>query len=204
MPPRPTRRHSSPVAAKVLAQMTAARAALDADAAARRSREDELLREFAAAAGDAAAAAARRDSALADLEQRREAIVAAAAADAAATGARQAAALAGLNEFRTAEEIGALVGMNEKRVRAAIRAHRATAAPDSQPAQVVARGPLAADQPTAPPDVAASAAIPTGDDARHDEWVVPEHRTDLAGPPPAALASAPAETAEWGSGPGSQ
>jgi hypothetical protein len=42
-------------------------------------REDELLREFAAAAGDAATVAARRDTALADLDQRRQA---AAAADA--------------------------------------------------------------------------------------------------------------------------
>ena len=141
-PPRSTRRRSrggSPVAAQVLAQLTAARDQLDA-AADRRRREDELLREWATAAGDAAHTVARRDAALADLERQRQAVLDAAAAETAAADTRQAAALAELTRFRTAEEIGALVGMNEKRVRQIVRAHREACAETAKPAQPSAAG----------------------------------------------------------------
>lgn len=155
-PPRSTRRRSrggSPVAAQVLAQLTAARDQLDAAAADRRRREDELLREWATAAGDAADTVARRDAALADLERQRQAVLDAAAAETAAADTRQAAALAELTRFRTAEEIGALVGMNEKRVRQIVRAHREACAETAKPDQPSAAG---------APDAAAAVGEQTG------------------------------------------
>ena len=181
MPPHPAtgRRGRSPAAAQVLAQMTAARAALDADAATRRRREDELLGEFAAAVGDAAAAVARRDRALADLQQRREAVVAAAAADTVAAEARQAAALAGLNRFRTAEEIGAVVGMNEKRVRAAIRTHRAAAGHNSHPVEAGGRGVNGASESSDHHEISTYPVERSADDEPQLEAPVPERSNDL-------------------------
>jgi hypothetical protein len=173
-PPRSTRRRSrggSPVAAQVLAQLTAARDQLDAAAADRRRREDELLREWATAAGDAADTVARRDAALADLERQRQAVLDAAAAETATAQTRQAAALAELTRFRTAEEIGALVGMNEKRVRQIVRAHREACAETAKPAQPSAAGaPDAAarlvSRPAARPTaLGRSSSAPTGADS---------------------------------------
>ena len=148
-PPRSTRRRSrggSPVAARVLAQLTAARDQLDAAAGDRRRCEDELLREWATAAGDAADTVARRDAALADLERQRQAVLDAAAAETAAAETRQ-------TRFRTVEEIGALVGMNEKRVRQLVRAHREACAETARPDQPSAAG---------APDAAAAVGEQTG------------------------------------------
>lgn len=152
-----------------LARLTAARDNLDADLAAARLREDELLAEYVTIEATAAEVTTRRDTALAELDRKAQAVRAEADDALAAVEARRGEVLMRLSQRRSAEELHALVGLPLRRIRRVLQMHRQPADGDPAGVQAVAGrspGPAAASPagavtkpPTAPrsdPEDAAS------------------------------------------------
>jgi hypothetical protein len=119
-----------------LARLTAARDNLDADLAAARLREDELLAEYVTIEAAAAEVATRRDTALAELDRKAQAVRA--EADDAAVEARRGEVLMRLSQRRSGEELHALVGLPLRRIRRVLQMHRQLADGDPAGVQAVA------------------------------------------------------------------
>ena len=121
-----------------LARLTAARDNLDADLAAARLREDELLAEYVTIEAAAAEVATRRDTALAELDRKAQAVRAEADDALAAVEARRGEVLMRLSQRRSAEELHALVGLPLRRIRRVLQMHRQPADGDPAGVQAVA------------------------------------------------------------------
>jgi len=121
-----------------LARLTAARDNLDADLAAARLREDELLAEYVTIEATAAEATTRRDTALAELDRKAQAVRAEADDALAAAEARRGEVLMRLSQRRSAEELHALVGLPLRRIRRVLQMHRQPADGDPGGVQAVA------------------------------------------------------------------
>jgi hypothetical protein len=152
-----------------LARLTAARDNLDADLAAARLREDELLAEYVTIEATAAEVTTRRDTALAELDRKAQAVRAEADDALAAVEARRGEVLMRLSQRRSAEELHALVGLPLRRIRRVLQMHRQPADGDPAGVQAVAGrspGPAASPAgavtkpPTAPRSDPADAASP--------------------------------------------
>lgn len=134
-----------------LARLTAARDHLDAELAAARLREDELLAEYVTIETAAAGVITRRDTALAELDRKAQAVRDGADDELAAVEARRGEVLMHLSRRRSAEELHVLVGLPVRRIRKVLQMHRQPA--DGAPAMA---------QPVAihSPDRAAAAPVP--------------------------------------------
>jgi hypothetical protein len=121
-----------------LARLTAARDNLDADLAAARLREDELLAEYVTIEATAAEVTTRRDTALAELDRKAQAVRAEADDALAAAEARRGEVLMRLSQRRSAEELHALVGLPLRRIRRVLQMHRQPADGDPAGGQAVA------------------------------------------------------------------
>ena len=121
-----------------LARLTAARDNLDADLAAARLREDELLAEYVTIEATAAEVTTRRDTALAELDRKAQAVRAEADDALAAVEARRGEVLMRLSQRRSAEELHALVGLPLRRIRRVLQMHRQPADGDPAGVQAVA------------------------------------------------------------------
>ena len=133
-----------------LARLTAARDNLDADLAAARLREDELLAEYVTIEATAAEVATRRDTALAELDRKAQAVRAEADDALAAVEARRGEVLMRLSQRRSAEELHALVGLPLRRIRRVLQMHRQPADGDPAGVQAVAGAPPARRPPRRP------------------------------------------------------
>jgi hypothetical protein len=108
-------------AAALLAQLRQARDREDAKFADRRRQEDEALAAYAKAVVEERQIGEQADKKVAELEQRIATVREEQQRDQAAAVARQAAALTTLVKFRNAAQVGEVVGLSAKRVRALTR-----------------------------------------------------------------------------------
>lgn len=146
--PRSGSRRSAPDP-DALARLTAARDHLDADLAAARLREDELLAEYVTIDAAAAEVVTRRDTALAEFDRRAQAVRAEAADALAAIEARRGDVLTHLSRRRSAEELHVLVGLPLRRIRRVLQMHRQPA--DADPAEAQPTTTHSPDLPAAAP-----------------------------------------------------
>jgi hypothetical protein len=137
-----------------LARLTAARDHLDAELAAARLREDELLAEYVTIETAAAGVITRRDTALAELDRKAQAVRDEADDELAAVEARRGEVLMHLSRRRSAEELHVLVGLPVRRIRKVLQLRRQPAEGAPAVAQPVAQ-PVTTDS----PDRAAAAPV---------------------------------------------
>lgn len=162
-----------------LARLTAARDNLDADLAAARLREDELLAEYVTIEATAAEATTRRDTALAELDRKAQAVRAEADDALAAVEARRGEVLMRLSQRRSAEELHALVGLPLRRIRRVLQMHRQPADGDPAGVQAVAgRSPGPAASPAGAVTKPATAPRPDPEDAASPVSVLPTDERD--------------------------